>query len=338
MIVYLSSLVFFLGRSARLALVLGAAGLAVVAARAQNAGVILDYDLTSVPNSPVPTYAPTTVATGLESGGLVRGPGLTATNLTAGFSASGWTPGPLGPDGPSRTKAIASGQYLGFDLVVGGGYLASLESVVFSLRRSAVNAPLYFELQYSLDGFATPGVKVADFTFRARVSGSNPTLAENVEEYFRFGAPESAADPDFVLPPDPGAQLDTTTTPGRPVPPLDLSAFAALQNLPGGTVVTFRLYGWGNGSTATTNTVAFGRITGPKVTGTVVVDPALGQRVAFDLRSPIASITPEAGVYLVDPNSEFTTTASIVDMGSVRDVPIGWTGTGSVTSGTRPSS
>lgn len=295
--------------------------------------VILDFDLSGVPNSPVPAYAPTTTATGVESGGLTRGAGLTATNLTAGFSASNWTPGPLGASGPSRANAIAGDKYLGFDLVVAGGYLASLDSLDFALRRSAVNAPLYFELQYSLDGFASPGVKIADFTFRARVSGSNPTLATNPEQYFRFGAPEVDGEAGFELPPDPGAQLDTTTTPGRPIAPIDLSAFTALQNLSGGTVVSFRLYGWGNGSTATSNTVAFGRIHGPRITGTVIVDPATLDRVAVDVRTPVASTQPEAGVYLVPPGAMFEASAAIRDLGASRDVPTGWTGSGSITPG-----
>lgn len=324
-------------RASHVILALGLVCAALSSARAQS-GVILDFNLAAVPNSPVPTFAPTTVAAGLESNGLSRGPGVAATNLTGGYSAGGWTAGPLGDNGPSRANAIASNRYLGFNLVVGGRYLASLDSVWFSLRRSAVNAPLYFELQYSLDGFVTPGVKVADFTFRARVSGSSPTLpatlSENPEDYFRFGAPERADEEGFVLPPDPGPQIDTTTTPGRPVPPMDLSTFADLQNIPGGTTVSFRLYAWGNGSTATSNTVAFGRVNGPQITGEVIVDPNLGNQVVVDLRSPVANVTPEAGIYTVASGSTFTTSASVLDLGASREVPIGWAGTGSVTDGT----
>jgi hypothetical protein len=43
--------------------------------------------------------------------------------------------------------------------------------------------------------------------------------------------------------------------------------------------VTFRLYGWGNASTADSNTTSFGRVNGPRVRGTVVT-PVLLQAPA----------------------------------------------------------
>jgi hypothetical protein len=61
---------------------------------------------------------------------------------------------------------------------------------------------------------------------------------------------------------------------GNPMPPLDLTAITALQSITAGSSVTFRLYGWGDGSGATTNTVALGRDLGPRLTGSAVPEPA----------------------------------------------------------------
>ncbi|NLN27112.1 MAG: hypothetical protein GX161_02755, partial [Firmicutes bacterium] len=60
-----------------------------------------------------------------------------------------------------------------------------------------------------------------------------------------------------------------TTSPGDPVPTIDLTAISALQNIPGGTDVTFRIYAWCDSSTTKTNTLALGRMIGPLIGGTI---------------------------------------------------------------------
>src|SRR5690606_18674788 len=152
---------------------------------------------------------------------------------------------------------IATGQYIGFDLIVQPGFIASLSSVDLTLRRSATNGPMFFELQYSFDNFATPGTKIVDLTYRGRSSGASAPTSTDPAEYMKFGAPDSYLDP-FDLPPDLGGQSSGASDPGNPMPTIDLSAIAELQNIPGDTTVTFGLFGWGNASTTATNTVAFG--------------------------------------------------------------------------------
>jgi hypothetical protein len=58
------------------------------------------------------------------------------------------------------------------------------------------------------------------------------------------------------------------SSPGYPIPPIDLSGVAELQAINGPKTVTFRLYGWGNDSTADSNTTALGRLDGPRIRGT----------------------------------------------------------------------
>ena len=60
---------------------------------------------------------------------------------------------------------------------------------------------------------------------------------------------------------------------GNPMPPLDLTGIAALQNITAGSAVDFRLYALGDGAGATTNTVALGRNLGPRLSGVAVPEP-----------------------------------------------------------------
>ncbi|TVR53525.1 MAG: hypothetical protein EA425_03270 [Puniceicoccaceae bacterium] len=296
----------------------------------QAADTIINWDLAGVPNSPVPTVLPATLAEGLESDGLLRGPGVGAANLTNGYSANTFTPG---SDNPSRATAIAKGEYIGFAFRVRGGFVASLDAVQFSLRRSAVNAPLFYELQYSLDNFATPGVKVADFTYRGRSSGTNTETSTEPSEYMRFGAPDSYTDESFELPPDLAGQSGGVNDAGNPIPVIDLSSIAELQHIPGGTTVTFALFAWGNASTTTGNTVAFGRINGPVVTGSVIDDPDLGDDIILEVRSEFPSTDPAPGINTFPMGTLVEASASPVVEGSMRRLPVGWTGSGSVQDG-----
>lgn len=218
---------------------------------ALQAATIIDYNLTGAPSSgPPATWPATSTASGITAQDLSRGAGITAAGLGNGFSADHWDTA-----AGSAASAATNNEYFQFGFSVNPGNIASLSQMTFSMRRSAVAAPQNFELQASLDGFATPGTVVNDFTYLGRSSGTAGTPALY--------------------------SWMTTDTPGQgngnPISPINLTATPLLQNIAPGSTVTFRLYGWGNGGGADTNTVALGRSTapdgngsgGPVITGTV---------------------------------------------------------------------
>src|SRR5690606_34817833 len=105
----------------------------------------------------------------------------------------------------------------------------------------------------------------------------------------------------------------------------DLSGVAGLQNIPGDTTVTFGLFAWGNASSADSNTVAFGRVIGPKLDGTVIWDTSEG--VPLDVQSDYPNTTPAPGSYTLAAGTEVIESAAVSEEGnSSRIVPVGWTG------------
>jgi hypothetical protein len=234
---------------------------------------LLAWDFSAISTStPIASLPPTTVAAGITGSDLGRGPGIAASGLTQGFAANRWNNpnSAFSPSTPNRANALTRGDYYQFAITVPAGASLSLAALDASLRRSALNAALNFEWQYSLDGFATAGVTIlprgpiwsvlgltnnSTFQYQGRTSGSAPA---GMEPY------------DWVLKDVPG-RTDTVSTPGDPIPTIDLSSIASLQNLNGPATVTFRLYGWGNNSTADSNTTSFGRVNGPRVRGTIGV-------------------------------------------------------------------
>jgi hypothetical protein len=235
-----------------------------------RADLLVHWDLSGLPTAAVETLAPTTISAGLSSSGLLRGPGIVANDLTNGFSSAGYNniASTTNPVQASRANALLTGDFMGFTLTVQPGYTVSLATLDTSLRRSATNGPMFFEWQYSLDNYATDGITIADFTYRGRSSGTSAATSTNPAEYMHWGV-----DP-LNLPPDLAGQSTGTTAPGNPMPTIDLSGITGLQDLGEGTTVFFRLYIWGNDSTADTNTIAFGRMNGPMLTGTAVPEPA----------------------------------------------------------------
>lgn len=236
---------------------------------------ILWYDLTGLSGTTAPTQSglPSTVP-GLSGTPIIRGPGLAPSPLANGFSANRWQnpASSYQPGSPSLANAIARGDYFEFSLSVEPGYIASLTGLEAWMRRSALNAAMNFQWQFSLDGFATPGTPIP-------VVGSIWTdLGVTNTSFYQYLGRTSGTDPgnvqlyDWVLKDIPG-RPNTTTSVGDPIPLIDLSGISELQNLSGGTTITFRLYGWGNDSTADSNTVAFGRVNGPRISGMVTVVP-----------------------------------------------------------------
>jgi hypothetical protein len=214
---------------------------------------VVYFDLTGLSGSapaPVTSKAATIVSNGLAVTTISRGSGLNAYYLGNGFSANGSLPGATGSAG--RTAAIAANEYFEFAVTIQPGYTLSIASLDHALRRSATAGPMHFEWQYSFDGFATTGVVLTNFLYRGRDSGTAPA---NVAPY----------------------QWMTTDTPGQGngnmVWPFLFGQVAALQKIPAGTTITFRLYFWGEGSVTDSNTTALGRVFGPRIRGTVDVAP-----------------------------------------------------------------
>lgn len=223
-----------------------------------GAATVLYYDLAGIPNAPVPTWSATSVAPGLTGIDLSRGAGVIAGNLTNGFSASGWN------GKTSLQAAVNLDAYFQFGLGVNNGFNASLSSLDLSLRRSAVAAPMNMQVQASLDGFATEGIVISSFNYFGRTSGSPPAVDPLLN------------DPFYYMTNDLPGRPNSTTSPGDAIPTIDLTSFAALQNLQGGSQVTFRLYAWGNDSTVSTNTLALGRMVGPAIGGSLTAVPEPG--------------------------------------------------------------
>ncbi|BBO30477.1 PEP-CTERM sorting domain-containing protein [Lacipirellula parvula] len=227
------------------------AALAAMAAAQLQAATLVSYNLSGVANAAVPSVAASPSPVGITNIPLTRGAGINAAALTNGFSADTWN-----RPAPSLENAIANGDYFQWGLGVASGYTASLSTTDFSLRRSAVASPMNLQLQASVDNFATPGIVISTFNYFGRTSGTAPVTPPAPFEYMTADVP---------------GRPNTTTSTGDPVPTINLSSFAALQNLSGGTNVTFRLYAWGNTSTAATSTLALGRMVGPAVGGDVAV-------------------------------------------------------------------
>jgi hypothetical protein len=217
---------------------------------------ILRYDLTGLSSSTPPATAnATTVAPGLTALTLSRGPGIVGAGLGNGFSANNWNnPATTsGSTSPTLANAVVTGDFFQWGFTVNSGYSASLSTLDLSLRRSAVNASMNFEVQYSFDGFTTPGNVASDFSYFGRSSGTAPATVTPYQWMTTDTAGQDA---------------------GNPVSTIDLSTISALQSIAEGTGVTFRLYGYGAATgAADSNTIAIGRVNGPTIGGTLVAVP-----------------------------------------------------------------
>lgn len=261
-------------RSSRFSLLFAA--VAAVSSSLATAGpdVLVDYSLTSIVTSsasPAVTAPPTTVGAGITASDITRGAGLTPLNLSRGFSSQGWNN--VSNTLTTRSDAISGNKYYGFDLTIAPGTTASFSDITVGLYKSALTSPANLEWQYSFDSFSTAGNTLVSFNHFGRNSGTPPA----------------------TVTPFQWMTIDTPgQTNGNPTPALDISTVSALQNLAGPATVSFRLYGWGsiNGSpTTATNTLALGRDTGPKITGTLVPEPA-----TTSLLAAVASVAIAFGV------------------------------------------
>lgn len=212
------------------------------------------YDVVGLPpSSPLPESLSATVeGEGIQGLDLIRGPAIQPYGLTNGFSSNNWN-----ISNPSIQGAIEEGAYYQFGFTVQPGYTVSLSTLDMALRRSAKSAPMNYEVQISFDDFATPGIPVAMFNYFGRTSGSEPIIDALETNAFYYMYSDLPGRPNSV------------DSPGDEIPTIQFENKEELQNIPGGTKVTIRLYAWGNMSTTETNTVALGRMIGPTIAGTV---------------------------------------------------------------------
>jgi hypothetical protein len=274
---------------------------------------VVAFDLTGTDGA---TRLATSFQDGIRPVELSIGPGINHASLANGYSTNGWARAE-----PGRDTALANGDYFEFGFTVEDGYSMSLSTVDVALRRSALNAPMFYEWQYSFDGFA----------------GHAETIVPNGPVWDSFGWTESfftylgrSAVNTAFLSDEPYLYM-TTRVDGletAPMPPILLNHISELQNIPAGTSITFRLYAWGNASTSNGNTVALGRFDGPVIGGTVVPDGFTSLTVI----SEQPGTSPFPGIHLFPNGTELTATAPAVAPGGdgVRYILEGWTGSGSL--------
>ena len=100
------------------------------------------------------TVNSTTTDPNLNVSAISRGAGLSANALADSYSSSSFS-----STSTSLNDAIANNDYLQFTVSPQSGFRVSLSSLNATFRRSATG-PNTFQWQYSLDGFATPGINV----------------------------------------------------------------------------------------------------------------------------------------------------------------------------------
>ena len=100
------------------------------------------------------TVNSTTTSPNLNVSTVSRGAGLSANALANSFSSTSFS-----STGTSLNDAITNNDYLQFTVSPQSGFRVSLSTLDANFRRSSTG-PNTFQWQYSLDGFATPGINV----------------------------------------------------------------------------------------------------------------------------------------------------------------------------------
>lgn len=149
---------------------------------------------------------PTTSNSNVTVVGLTRGPGIT-TSGSAAATAWGGNGFSDGVLTGSQTEdsAISLGNYFTFSITATTGNSVSFTGIGAYNIRRAGTGPTKYKWQYSLDGTSFTNIGVED----SIIVGGN------------------------------------TNSPGNVQPAITLSGIPALQNVPSGTTVTFRIVAWG---------------------------------------------------------------------------------------------
>jgi len=207
-----------------------------------------------------------------NSGQLTRGAGISTTGTGA---ANAWGGTGFSTTASTAAAAVTAGDYVTFGLTIGSGYSDSLSSINLNYRHSATG-PANGEIQYEIG-------TSANSTFTPITGYSETNL---------FGAS--------------GSSVSGT------VAPINLSSISALQNLPMGTVVTFRIVPYGAPSTGGTwyiNDGGNNSTTDLSVNGTSTVSnypgwlsvPA-GASVTWNQSAETLNITAGTATIIADPN------------------------------------
>ena len=181
--------------------------------------------------TPLVTLPAAPTATGTIGIDMSRGSGLTPAGLTNGYSSSGFT-------GADLAAAVAANDYHEFGFTLDATHKASLSKLDMTMRRGAADGPTTFEVLASFDNFATAPIVVpfnlsqASFTYLGRADGDALTPDPSLDTPFYYMTNDQPGRP------------NTTFSSTDPIPTIDLSTIAALQDIPAGTTVKFRMYGW----------------------------------------------------------------------------------------------
>lgn len=149
----------------------GAAALVLMLGSAR-ADLLGGWDVTNTPGNQVSMSA-TYVASGVSSGFVIRGAGLTATSATNSFVSSAWANG----GGATIANAISSNDYFSVSLTASSGYTLDITNVIFNLNRSGTG-PTNFTLRSSADSYASDLATLTRTTTTAALwdSGALSTL------------------------------------------------------------------------------------------------------------------------------------------------------------------
>lgn len=131
---------------------------------------------------------------------------------------------------------------------LGNAFSSNNFTTVGSTQATAIANNDYLQFQVSASVGYEVSLSTLDVNFRRSGTGPNNFLWQ----YSTDGVSFTDIDVPFIY--------NTTPTNGTAQTQVDLSTIPTLQNVPFGTVIIFRLYGWG--ATGTSGTFAIGRLTG----------------------------------------------------------------------------
>lgn len=272
---------------------------------------------------------PSTLTTGINSGLLNRGAGITAVGFSGSINANGW----FNSSSPTTlTEAITNNDYYQFSLTIADGYKAKLTGIGLVLRASNTG-PNKVTLRSSADNFSTdlgsaivttdPVWETITFanaltqvtgtiTFRlygygsAANAGSNPGLTGTL----RIGAGAIAADNDLVMVGTvaPTVNLAASSTSGSETDKTEITLTATTSsNVAGDQTVEVEVSGTGVSTGDYTLSAAKITILSGKNSGSItfkVVDDFIAENTEI---ATLTVINPSSGISLGETTSQMIT-------------------------------
>ncbi|AYQ31204.1 T9SS type A sorting domain-containing protein [Runella sp. SP2] len=272
---------------------------------------------------------PSTLTTGINSGLLNRGAGITAVTNSGSINANGW----FSSTAPTTlTDAITNNDYYQFSLTIADGYKAKLTGVGLVLR-SSNTGPNKVTLRSSIDNFATDlgsAIVTTDalwetitfanaltnvegtITFRlygygsAANAGSNPGLTGTL----RIGAGAIAADNDLIIVGTvaPTVSLAASSTSGSEADKTEITLTATTtSNVAGDQTVEVAVSGTGVTTGDYTLSAAKITILNGTNSGSItfkVVDDFIAENTEI---ATLTAINPSSGISLGETTSQMIT-------------------------------